>query len=130
MSSNATRLPDGALELRARAKAVANNSPYELELYLARGGKLLDWYESVGVRFVPSETPEDARDRVAQRLLAACPQGLDQEQTRAWVANALQDAGAAPPPLTETVEAGAIRSEFAAYCDHVRAVVDRAEAGR
>lgn len=130
MTPKDTRLPDGAAQLRPESKARAYNSELACENFIARGGTLAGWYESVGVRIVPTETEQDARDRVAQRLLAACPKCLGEEQTRAWVANALRDAGASPPSLAESVEAGGIRSEFAAYCDHVRAVVDRAEADR
>lgn len=125
MSSHATGTPAGSVDLRARAIVDRTNCPLEQAMHLARGGTNAAWYASCASP--PVETEESVRERVAERIVARCPPGLTEAQTHAWVTAALREAGAAPS-LAEGVEAGAIRNEFVSFCDHVRDVLDHAEA--
>lgn len=129
MSSYTTRLPDGALELRAQAKSRANNSPIELERCLITGGKTIDWYAAQGIAFVPTETDEAIKARLLERVVAACPPWLTDAETREWVLVAVREFeiehSGDPDAPSESPENITIRAEFAAFCDRVREEMSR-----
>lgn len=72
-------------------KAQFYNSSLALELFLAQGGTLADWYACAASP--PIETDEMVINRIRERIIAACPTVLTPCQARKWLVNAFRSAG-------------------------------------